>query len=398
MEGTLWIGVTTEPSTLLVMTDLVPGLSANELSANEQLNLEHLQEFTASLLRSWGDSSLASDDMKAKVRDVAGRGPACKSRVQFQAIGQALCDALGMAPTIIEQLDAKTTFLCVQWLGSFVPARTCCGGAIPESLFRFVSPVLAIVRKHLVQVRTVRECCNFYGEMYGLDGICVMLGDKEAKSNFSGLVYRVTSLLGSLRCNNLVTEPVFCLGFLRALSKLLGAHVTFRTTGWSLGARLLIEYFTDLAWTAHDTNNLELWEVLKSPAQGCVADLTRLMHFVASAPRTVRDDDQNYAVVSFKLAWCAWNFYKTSEEFSEEDVQCLDALARILSKRFCRERLYNDALPGKEMLAKVVQVREQRRRWSALRASWIGAVASHQAALPGKKTVHIPARKRVRRA
>jgi hypothetical protein len=153
------------------------------------------------------------------------------------------------------------------------------------------------------------------------------------------------------------------------LCNLIQQYMKYKSFWWWTDVCAVVKLFRDLAWD--DENH----QVLKSSSQGCVGVLTQLLDS-ETAPGIrlgIRFNDVPEVLID-----CVWELYQNAEEFSEEDARCLNALDRVLGiyDAFTRRRIAPDGLPAKLALA-----RDQQRRWTPLRAGWIGGVGCHQAAL-----------------
>jgi hypothetical protein len=273
-------------------------------------------------------------------------------------------------------------------------------------LYRFVLPVVGVISKPAVQLRTVAKCCTFLAE------VC---RQRDSRVDHEAITPLVVEALGRVFtsqddvvcCDKIVQrfltscckilkaleqhvyyhidhpalrpfvvdKPSFCLGLVQPLCKWIGRCEIL--LDWPAMAEVV--YY--LASLARSTAN---HEVLKSPAQGCVTALTRFIEVTASVPRG-QQGRYTHLSSALGLVRCAWGLYATSEEFSVEDVQCLDALERLVTKFHFGGYLDWPQLPREGILAKVKQAQEQRRRWerrwTPLRAGWIGGVGCHQATL-----------------
>jgi hypothetical protein len=374
----------------------------------QQQRLEKLQCFAKLLSLHLEDASVGGTEelvvLKLKVIEAIAQAARCKTEGDLVVLEAAMCEALGAVPGIIEQLQPKSAFRCVQWLCFLVRP---CYEPVPDTVYRFVPSVLAIMGRPTVTLHTVHVCCNLlYKVLSGrrdppvdfeaitpvvVDAILRVLASvatwqphvrKEFASSCCNVLRALEfsdSNLGGVVRPFVSGKPSLCLAIVQPLCKLVVQSSKHRPYSWFVDATEVFHYFALLARTTANH------EALKSPTQGCVVVLTSFMKLAVLEAGATRDLEvvRDIRCAMRQMYKCAWTLYKDSDEFGVDDVQCLDALAGLYSSKAYEHD--GCLVIWHAIRAKVEQAREQRRRWercwTPLRAGWIGAVACHQAAL-----------------
>jgi hypothetical protein len=152
-------------------------------------------------------------------------------------------------------------------------------------------------------------------------------------------------------------RPSPCLSLVQPLCDLIQQYMKYKPSWWWTDVCEVVELFRQLA---DDPDN---HAILTSPSRGCVGVLTQMLHSGITSPCLVH---------------CAWALYENADEFSAEDVQCLEAMERFIGPY---EPIGYIAFGLEGFAAKMTLARGQQRRWTQLRAGWIGAVGCHQAVM-----------------
>jgi hypothetical protein len=305
-------------------------------------------------------------------------------------VKDVLCEALCGVPQVVfvEQLDTDATMRFLTWVSRcqdrFAPKRSC----------RFLPVVLDIMARPVVVLEVVHKCCAILSGFCAIwsssldgglvaatpsivDAVHRLLASPAAWASVdaSGLpavirkeLYgrRFTTvcctMLKSLEFQIMAQKPLEddrpspCLSLVQPLCDLIQQYMKYKPSWWWTDVCEVVELFRQLAY---DPDN---HAILTSPSWGCVGVLTQLLHSETASPCLVH---------------CAWALYENAEEFSAEDVQCLEAMDRFIGAYY---EPWARGIP-EGFAAKMTLARGQQRRWTQLRTGWIGAVGCHQAVM-----------------